>query len=79
MSRHHHEDQHPGNVEETPSEAQKTNLSQQPEDETEQATPHDAELSTPATRNAEGFRYSPLPPQEDTQAYTFQQDKQQPN
>ena len=55
-----------------------TNSNPQPEDTTEREPPQNGEPSTPPDQHTEGLNYVPPPPQEDTQAYTFHEDGNNP-
>ena len=48
------------------------------EDTTEREPPRNGEPSTPPDQHTEGLSYIPPPPQEDTQAYTFHEDGNNP-
>ena len=48
------------------------------EDTTEREPPQNGEPGTPPDHHTEGFSYASLPPQKDTQAYTFHQDGNNP-
>ena len=67
-----HTDAHDqGDAEENPPDTLDTNPHPLSEDSTERESPQNGPPSTPPDHHADGFSYSPPPPQEDAQAYTF--------
>ena len=55
-----------------------SNSNPPPEDTIEREPPQNGEPSTPPDQHTEGLSYVPPPPQEDTQAYTFHEDGNNP-
>ena len=65
-------------VEENPLDTLETNPHPPLEDNTAREPPQNGEPNTPPDHHADGFSYSPPSPQEDTQAYTFHEDCNNP-
>ena len=74
-----HIDNHdPKDVEENPLGNHEANPHPPLEDNTAREPPQNGEPNTPPDHHADGFSYSPPPPKQDTQAYTFHEDGNNP-
>ena len=77
-SRLHTDNQAPGDVEGNPLGTLETIPHLPQEDNTAREPPENGESNTPPDHHTDGFSYSPPPPQEDTQAYPFHEDGNNP-
>ena len=74
----HTDNRDPGDVEENPLGTMETNPHPPQEENTAREPSQNGESNTLPDHHADGFSYSPPPPREDTQVYTFHEDGNNP-